>query len=480
MATSRAGGGREEVSSVSSPGGQIENGNHVRLRFGSSNGCREARGRILTTTTTTPPPGPLTPGAMVFRVWLLYLSLSLPPVSAEGGSGRPWERREAAPTSSALLGKEHNQGLQSVRALSSRYWNLLACQLWSEACEGEEEKEDEENEVVAAAAAAMAVEERKEEAGGSRVVLEQPGWSFPIMKEILSSWYCSFGTCCATRDCKVTNNITGLDLDLSRRLHGQHLVKLVVVKAIQVFLETSEPKKALVLSFHGWSGTGKNFVARIIAEHLYRDGLKSECVKIYISLFHFPHFRYVDMYKVQLAKEISETVQLCMQSLFIFDEAEKLHTGLLDALKPYMDHYDNTDRMNYRRSIFLFLSNTGGNIINEVALDFWRAGRNREEITMEYLEPYLRSELMVAADEGPAQNHILEDNLIDLLVPFLPLEYRHVKLCARDAFLARGLPFNEEALDEVARMMVFVPKEEKLFSAQGCKTVSQRINYFLP
>ncbi|KAJ7332048.1 hypothetical protein JRQ81_014228 [Phrynocephalus forsythii] len=299
------------------------------------------------------------------------------------------------------------------------------------------------------------------------------------MKEVLSSWYCRFRTCCATGDCRVTNNIAGLDMDLSRRLHGQHLVKLVVVKAIQDFLETSEPEKALVLSFHGWSGTGKNFVARIVAEHLYRDGLKSDCVKIFTSLFHFPHSRYVDIYKVQLAKEISETVHLCTQSLFVFDEAEKLHAGLLDALKPYIDHHDSTDTAHCRPSIFLFLSNTGGNIINEVALDFWRAGRDREEITMEYLEPYLRSELMAAADEGHALNHLLEDNLIDLLVPFLPLEYQHVKLCVRDAFLGRGLPFTEEALDEVARMMMFVPKEEKLFSAQGCKSVSHRINYFL-
>lgn len=85
-----------------------------------------------------------------------------------------------------------------------------------------------------------------------------------------------------------------------------------------------------------------------------------------------------------------------------------------------------------------------------------------------------------AAENGYARSHLLEENLIDFFVPFLPLEHHHVKLCARDAFLARGLPYTETALDEVARMMVFVPKEEKLFSAQGCKSVSQRISYFLP
>uniref|UniRef100_K7FXD8 Torsin family 3 member A n=2 Tax=Pelodiscus sinensis TaxID=13735 RepID=K7FXD8_PELSI len=246
------------------------------------------------------------------------------------------------------------------------------------------------------------------------------------------------------------------------------------------FLETPQPAKALALLFHGWSGTGKNFVARMIADHLYRDGLKSECVKVFISLFHFPHPKYVDLYQGQLKKQIRETVQLCKQSLFIFDEAEKLHSGLLDAIKPCVDPHTSISEVDYRRSIFLFLSNIGGNTLNQVALDFWRAGRTREEITMESLERHLRMELREATDSGFAHSHLLQENLIDFFVPFLPLEYHHVKLCVRDAFLARSLPYTEDMLEEVVRMMVFIPKEEKLFSAQGCKSVSHRINYFLP
>lgn len=42
-------------------------------------------------------------------------------------------------------------------------------------------------------------------------------------------------------------------------------------------------------------------------------------------------------------------------------------------------------------------SNLGGNTINEVALDFWRAGRAREEIPLELLEQRLRLELQEAA-----------------------------------------------------------------------------------
>ncbi|NWH56206.1 TOR3A protein, partial [Geococcyx californianus] len=311
-----------------------------------------------------------------------------------------------------------------------------------------------------------------------------PGWSLPLVGqdylEVLSTWYCSFGRCCKTGDCRIINNITGLEADLNTQLHGQHLAKGIVIQALQGFLQSPQLQKALVLSFHGWSGTGKNFVARLLASHLYRDGLKSECVRVFISLFHFPHHNYVDSYKAQLEKQISETVQLCKQSLFIFDEAEKLHFSLLEAIKPFMAPHDTKGQVDYRRSIFLFLSNLGGNTINEVALDFWRAGRAREEISMDFLEQRLQLELLEPAENGYAHSHLLKENLIDFFVPFLPLEYHHVKLCARDAFLARGLPYTEASLDEVARMMVFVPKEEKLFSAQGCKSVSQRINYFLP
>lgn len=92
---------------------------------------------------------------------------------------------------------------------------------------------------------------------------------------------------------------SGLAKDLQTKLHGQHLAQSVVLKAIQGFINNPESNKPLTLSFHGWSGTGKNFVARIIADNLYRDGVKSECVRLFIAPFHFPHARLVDTYKVR-------------------------------------------------------------------------------------------------------------------------------------------------------------------------------------
>ncbi|KAM4896211.1 torsin-3A [Sylvia borin] len=388
-----------------------------------------------------------------------------------GGSGSPgttppprgpWPQEPGAEPEGTPWGRERYEAVKkhlgAVGALSKQYWRYLACRVWQEGCEEEEEKRQE-----------------------GREASPIPSWSFPLVGqdylEILSAFYCSFGKCCETGDCRIINNITGLEADLSGQLHGQHLAKEVVVRAVRGFLQSPRPQKALVLSFHGWSGTGKNFVARMVASHLYRDGLKSDCVRVFVSLLHFPHHNYVDSYKAQLHRQISETLQHCRQALLIFDEAEKLHSSLLDAIRPFMAQHDSEDQ---QRAIFLFLSNLGGNTINEVALDFWRAGRAREEIPLELLEQRLRLELQEAAENSYAHSHLLRENLIDFVVPFLPLEYHHVKLCARDAFLARGIPYKEATLDEVAQMMVFVPKEEKLFSAQGCKSVPQRINYFLP
>ena len=64
-----------------------------------------------------------------------------------------------------------------------------------------------------------------------------------------------------------------------------------------------------MLSFHGWTGTGKNYVAKFIAESLFKKGLKSDFVKIFISTVNFPDHSKVDIYKIELQKKIMDTVQ---------------------------------------------------------------------------------------------------------------------------------------------------------------------------
>lgn len=61
---------------------------------------------------------------------------------------------------------------------------------------------------------------------------------------------------------------------------------------------TKDPSKALTLSFHGGTGTGKNYVSKIIAESIYKEGMRSKYVHLISATKEFPHKDMVPLYKV--------------------------------------------------------------------------------------------------------------------------------------------------------------------------------------
>ena len=107
----------------------------------------------------------------------------------------------------------------------------------------------------------------------------------------------------------VLNNVTKFEDSFDKHVFGQHIVKEMVSKQLRAHLRDNCPQKALVLSFHGWTGTGKNYVAKFIAESLFKKGLKSDFVKIFISTVNFPDHSKVDIYKIELQKKIMDTVK---------------------------------------------------------------------------------------------------------------------------------------------------------------------------
>uniref|UniRef100_K1QAM2 Torsin-1A n=1 Tax=Magallana gigas TaxID=29159 RepID=K1QAM2_MAGGI len=100
------------------------------------------------------------------------------------------------------------------------------------------------------------------------------------------------------------------------------------------------PSKALTLSFHGGTGTGKNYVSKIIAESIYKEGMRSKYVHLISATKEFPHKDMVPLYKDKLRNLVESSVNECPQSLFIFDEIDKMPAGILDTLKPYFDFYE--------------------------------------------------------------------------------------------------------------------------------------------
>ncbi|XP_015765851.1 PREDICTED: torsin-1A-like [Acropora digitifera] len=292
--------------------------------------------------------------------------------------------------------------------------------------------------------------------------------------------YCQLKECCSSG--KWTSpNITGLQLSLQKRVFGQHLVTKTVSKAIIGHLSNKSPGKALAFSFNGWTGSGKNFVSKIIAEHLFRKGMDSKYVHLVIATHDFPHQSKLKDYKKKLKDLIVRSVKGCPRSLFIFDEMDKMPYGLIDVLKPYLDHHHEVEGLDFRRSIFIFLSNTGAGLISQEVLTHWKEGKKRDEIRIKPLDEalYLDELNGKTTKTGFWHSSLLERHLIDYFIPFLPLERSHIKMCAKADLELKGYPVTAEILNRVADEMLYYPENFKVFSTSGCKKVSSKVDFIM-
>ncbi|KAM4532695.1 torsin family 1 isoform 1-T1 [Fundulus diaphanus] len=285
-----------------------------------------------------------------------------------------------------------------------------------------------------------------------------------------------FHECCQPE--WISFNRTRLKTDLDSKLFGQHIASRIILKAVTGFMSNDNPKKPLVLSLHGWTGTGKNFVSKLIADSIYAEGMHSSFVHVFTSTLHFPHAEQITTYKSQLQQWVRGNVSNCERSMFIFDEMDKMHPGLIDSIKPYLDYYDKLDGVSYRKSIFIFLSNAGGDGIIQTALEFWNAGRNREEIELKDLETALSLSVFNNNNSGFFRTSLIDKSLVDFFVPFLPLEYRHVVQCAMAEMKARNMKPNHDVADNVARDLVYFPKSERVFSVKGCKSIESKLDFY--
>jgi len=287
---------------------------------------------------------------------------------------------------------------------------------------------------------------------------------------------------CLKMECCSSNwrpaNYSRLEQLLVDNLVGQHIAQDMILRAVRGHQRNKSPSKPLVLSFHGWTGSGKNFVSQFIADSFYRLGQGSQFVHLFIATLHFSDSRQAGTYKDQLRSWISGNVSACHHNIFVFDEVDKMPPGVLDSVKPFLDHYENIDGVDYRKNIFLFLSNTGGKEITQIALDSWNSGKKREEIRISDLEHLIAAGAF--NEEGGLQfSRMIEKNLVDVFVPFLPLERKHVKICVRNEFQRRIVEFTEEMVEKVADEMIYWPTQLKLFSTSGCKRVAQKVDLLL-
>lgn len=98
---------------------------------------------------------------------------------------------------------------------------------------------------------------------------------------------------------KCTIKFSELEQLLEEKIYGQHLAKETIVNALRGhWSDDYESPKALTLSFHGWPGGGKNYIAGFIKDSLYALSSKSDHVHHFMGRIHFPEVARTQEYQV--------------------------------------------------------------------------------------------------------------------------------------------------------------------------------------
>ncbi|XP_054164533.1 torsin-1A-like [Oppia nitens] len=276
-----------------------------------------------------------------------------------------------------------------------------------------------------------------------------------------------------------------LDQSINTQVYGQHLAKNIITKLIPKHLKNNNPNKPLVLSFHGWTGGGKTFMSEIVAKNIYLKFRKSDKSN-FVHRLSFTNFNTNDKHLMRqwIKDNVTNAVKQCPRSLFIFDEIDKLVPGVIDAIKPFIDYNQFADSIDYRKAIFIFLSNTGGTGITKTAYDFHLLGKERTDLTIKDLEPLMNSGAF-NEDGGLYKSDIVEKNLIDAFVPFLPLEKKHIKMCIQDHLkyhYNKSDPLKEpgeEFIRQVSNELEYFPPDTRLYSKTGCKRVANKVDVLM-
>lgn len=321
---------------------------------------------------------------------------------------------------------------------------------------------------------------------GERIVLE----NIEIMKWLLKSliifvltkgvwnweWYWNtvdrlLGERCTHR--WLNSDVEGLRNDFTKKVFGQPFLEQALLPLVKRHLGVGMPenyvsKKALAVSFHGSPGVGKTYVSQLIAKHLFKEGEKSAYYK-HVSLGSSLSFT-----PEKLKEMVIDTVIKCDRAVFVFDEIEKMPEGTFEVLKSFLDFHTSIGNVDYRKSIFIFISNVGMDQINSLALSLWKQGLKREEYKLSDFEKVLQ-ETSYNEKSGLQKTKIVKNFLIDMYLPFLPLEKRHVEKCISTEAESLRLHVTPHTKETILRSMIFLPPEEKIYSASGCKPVSSLI-----
>lgn len=298
----------------------------------------------------------------------------------------------------------------------------------------------------------------------------------------LETQQCTSFECCNDR--WIPANQTLLRELLNERLYGQPFATKILTNSIVNHFREGDPPKPLVLMLHGPTGVGKNYLANILAESMFRKGKSSRYINYFSSSYHYQDSDKLKSHKENLQTAIRTNSTICDRQLYIFDEARRFPPKLLDSLATFLDPGSPHSKP-LRRSIFLFLYE-GDEPVVDWALEMWQKRQHREDLSLrdaeEKILPYVNS------DQSLKDSLLISKALIDHHLPFLPLERNHVRRCIKNAIQDhlekqddsskwKNVPEDElmSYVEEIEDDIIFYPEEAPVFSLYGCKKVTAKV-----
>lgn len=266
---------------------------------------------------------------------------------------------------------------------------------------------------------------------------------------------------------------------LEDNVFGQHIAVKSVVEALEKFkkdVRDRNRKRSLVLSFHGWTGIGKNYVSKFISEAFYNAK-----VSLYLAPLHLidRHGNEKQNGSVGIKSWIMGNITRCGVNVIIIDEIDKAQTNHLLGVESVIDSLNKkwrtvTDGVVKMGpiTVFLFLSNSRASQINHYLFSQMLIERERSLIRKSEFDDIFEK------SDSEWYESMKSKNMIDYFIPFLPLTETHVKQCIERDFIKKGRDPSEDLIMSVIEELSFVDMGGKdgQVSLTGCKRVQDKVN----
>ena len=79
---------------------------------------------------------------------------------------------------------------------------------------------------------------------------------------------------------------------------------------------------------------------------------------------------------------------------------------------------------------------------------------------------------------GLHRSAVIDSSLIDVYVPFLPLERQHVRQCVEQEARVRNITMQEVQIKVVVGRLSYWKRDIQLYSNTGCKRVINKMDLF--